>query len=119
MAAVAQTQPRIDLSTHPAMDLPELVDEAPSSQLDRTAKDLEEMLEGTEALVTGYDFYPDVAYNSGNLRRSVLDGTVTLIDVMPIHADGSRLIGDRPPDLLEHALDNIQQYEVFVGQYGG
>lgn len=76
------------------------------------------MLQGTDILVDNYGLYPDVSYSSGNLRGSILDGAVTLINVMAIHKDGTRLIGDKPPELLEHTLDNIRQYQAFVGQYG-
>jgi len=117
-SAVTQTQTRLDLDVHSVMDLPAVADEAPSQRLDKTARDFETMLTGTERLVTDYGYYPDVAYSSGNLRRSSLDGAITLIDVMPIYADGGRLIGDRPPDLLPHTLDNLQKYQDFVGQYG-
>jgi hypothetical protein len=117
--AVTQTQQRLDLAVHGAIDWPRLAEETASPRLDRTARDLESMLHGTESLASNHGLYPDVTYSSGNLRRSILDGAVTLIDVMAIHADGTRLIGDNPPDLLEHTMDNIQKYQAFVGQYGG
>lgn len=117
--AVTQTQQRLDLDLHGALSLQELAVEATSPLLDRTARDLEKMLQGIDTLASGYGFFPDIAHNSGNLRRSVLDGEVTLMDVMPIHADGDRLIGDHPPGLLEHAMGNIHDYQAFVGQYGG
>lgn len=117
-SVVTQTQRRLDLSTNPIFDLRKLA-EKPSATTDKSVRDIERMLLGTEILAKDYDFTPDIAYSSGNLRQNIYDGTVTLIDVMPIHSDGSRLIGDRPPDLLEHTLANIQSYQTFVGQYGG
>jgi hypothetical protein len=118
VAAVAQTQPRLDLGIHRALDLAELVGEAPSRSVDRTMSDLESMLEGVDVLTACHGYYPDVANSSGNLRRNILDGAVTLIDVMPVYANGNRLIDDRPPGLLEHTLENIEAYQELVGQYG-
>lgn len=117
--AVAQTQTRLDLDIDAAMDLNTTVQEAPSPNLDRTARDVESLLSGTERLVDDYGYYPDIASNSGNLRRSIFDGSVTLIDVMPFYANGSRLIGGRPPNVIPHIQRNIQGYQEFVGQYGG
>ena len=115
---VVQTQQRLDLDIHKALDLNEVEAEATSPLRDRTARDLERMLQGIDTLAAGYEFVPDIAHNSGNLRRSTLDGEVTLMDVMPIHPDGDRLIADHPPGLLEHATENIHNYQAFVGQYG-
>jgi hypothetical protein len=118
--AVVQIQERLDLDVHTAMDLAVLSEESKSPLRDRTAQDIEKLLEGTGILVTNFGYYPDLANNSGNLRRSVLDGAVSLIDVMPFYADGSRLIGDNPPpNVIPHIQDNIQSYEKFVGEYGG
>ena len=116
---VTQTQQRLDLDLHRALNLRELEDEATSPIRDRTAKDIEIMLRGIDTLAAGYDFFPDIANNSDNLRRCRLHGEVILIDVMPIHANGDRLIGDHPPGLLEHSLEHIREYQTFVGQYGG
>lgn len=116
---VVQTQQRLDLGIHRALSLSELESEAASPRLDRTARDLEKMLYGTGTLAAEYGLFPDLADNSNNLRRSTLDGAVTLMDVMPIYADGDRLIGDHPPGLLAHAQKNIQNYQAFVGRYGG
>lgn len=116
--AVVQTQPRLDLATHRPIDLAAVAGEAKSPRSDRTARDLETMLKGTRILAERHGYHPDVAHSSGNLRCSIRDGSVTLLDVMPIHEDGSRLIGDRPPGLLGNTLDNLEAYQAFVGQYG-
>lgn len=120
--AVAQTQQRLDLDIHVPLDLAE-VRKAPVQSRDRTARDLESLLTGAHALIAEYGSYPDIANNSGNLRRSTIDGSVTLLDVMPFYADGNRLIDDKSPDSAPHVLTglhtSIQGYHDFVGQYGG
>lgn len=118
LEAVAQTQPRLDLDIDAALNLDELMQEPPSQMLDRTARDMESLLGGTERLIDEFGYLPDIADNSGNLRRSGLDGSVTLIDVMPFYTNGRRLIGDYPPQAVPHIQKNIQQYQNFVGQFG-
>jgi hypothetical protein len=115
---VTQTQRRLDLDIYEALDIDKIASEDSLPQLDTTMKDLDGMLLGTQALVETYGYYPDIAHNSGNLRRNVLDGSVTLIDVMPIYSNGNRLIDDNPPGLLEHTVDTIARYEEIVGRYG-
>lgn len=115
--AVTQTQARLDLAVHVPLSLPELAEEQCSSRLDKTAMDIEKMLNGIEVLTGRFGYYPDIAYSSGNLRRSEIDGSVTLIDVMPIHADGTRLIADGAT-VLPNTLENIGNFQAFVGQYG-
>jgi hypothetical protein len=114
---VTQTQDRLDLATHSVMDLQAAQETAPE-QRDQTARDLETLVSGTERLAADFGYYPDVNHNSGNVRRSIFDGSVTLIDVMPIYGDGKRLIGDKPPGILDHARESIKQYQAFIGQFG-
>lgn len=117
--AVTQTQRRLDLDVHKALNVSTLEAEGSSRQLDTTARDLEVMLLGVKELADMYGYYPDVSQPGDNVRRSVIDGSVTLIDVMPVYDNGNRLIGDNPPGLLEGALAGIERYQAFVGQYGG
>jgi len=117
--AVTQTQERLDLSLNPALDLETVSYEPSSPARDKTAKDLERLLEGTDTLITDFDYYPDIANSSGNLRRNILDGSIALIDVMPYYTTGKRLIGDNPPNAVPHITSDIQDYQEFVGQYGG
>lgn len=115
--AVVQTQPKLDLNIHLPLHLVTVLEEKGSPLKDKTAQDLELMLSGVDQLASKLGFYPDIAHSSGNLRRSTNDGAVTLIDVMPIYADGSRLIGDytfKPP----HSWPEFADYRAFVGQYG-
>lgn len=116
--AVTQTQQRLELAVHKPLQMEAIEDEPPSGIVDRTARDLEVLVKGSDELITQYDYYPDIAPVSGNLRRSVLDGSVTLIDVMPVYANGSRLIGDRPPNFIPHLQESMETYKEFVGQYG-
>jgi hypothetical protein len=116
--AVTQTQPRLSLEFHKALDLEKLTEEAPSRRLDKTAADLESLLIGTEMMATDHDYYPDASLGSGNLRRGGLTGAVSLLDVMPLYADGHRLIDDRPSK-LPHTLEALEAIKEFIGQYGG
>lgn len=116
--AVVQTQPRLDLTEHLPLDVEVLQSESNSPERDQTARDLEAFLLGTEKMVIKYEYRPDVAPESGNLRRSVTDGRATLIDVMPIYGSGYRLIGDSPPALLPRTDAAIAQIGEFVGQFG-
>lgn len=115
---VTQTQTKLDLDIHDALDLA-AAQELAATNLDQTAKGVEALLKGTKTLVGEYGYYPDLSPNSGNIRRSVLDGTVTLIDVMPFYTNGNRLIDDNPPNVISHLEDTVRTYEAFVGQYGG
>jgi hypothetical protein len=117
--AVVQTQPRLDLRLHPALDLPEVIADRSSRGRDKTAQDLQYLLQSSEELRSKEGYYPDVGEISGNVRRSQSDGAITLIDVMPIHADGGRLIGDKPSNWLGHIQDSLEKYAAFVGQFGG
>jgi hypothetical protein len=116
--AVTQTQPKLDLALHGALDLSALREESHSPRLDRTARDLEVFVAGTQKLVVDYGFYPDTTEKTDNIRRSHVDGTVSLIDVMPFYANGSRLIGDKPPQVIDHVEAALSSYADFVGQYG-
>ncbi|TAH33841.1 hypothetical protein EYC58_00150 [Candidatus Saccharibacteria bacterium] len=116
--AVKQHQQRLDLAEHATLDLVALTAEPDSRQRYRTAKDLEILCVGAEKLRTEFGYIPDVTYHSGNLRRRAADGAVTLIDVMPFYENGSRLIGDRPPDVVSHLQANLALYQEFAGTYG-
>ena len=87
--AVTQTQSKLDLAVHGELDIIAVTHELSSASKDRTAKDIDTLLAGTMTLVKGYGYYPDLALKSGNLRRNIIDGAVTLIDVMPFYADGT------------------------------
>lgn len=115
---VTQTQRRLNLSLEGVFDLNDLKREDRSPKLERTARDMENLVTGAEHLVRQHSFYPDIADSSGNLRRNIFDGSLTLIDVMPFYADGSRLIGDAPPNIIPHIQNNLQNYQEFIGQYG-
>lgn len=114
--AVTQTQTKLNLIENPPLTIEDL-QASPTEQYDLTANDLERMLTDIQGLVANDALYPDIALSSGNLRRNIHDGSVTLIDVLPIHADGTRLIGDSPSK-LPHNLDMLQTIEGFVGRYG-
>jgi hypothetical protein len=116
---VTQTQRKIDLDINGPLDLDLLNKARREPLIDRTARDLEILVTGTERLVSEHGFYPDAAHGGGNVRVNSINGAVTLIDVMPFYANGSRLIGDRPPNVIPHLQSNIAAYEEFVGQYGG
>ncbi len=116
--AVTQTQKRLDLQLHEALCLPMLDGSTPPRTQDRSARDLEKMLAGIDQLVNRFGMYPDVSWTTGNLRRNVADGSITLIDVMGVHTDGGRPIGDRPPDLIANTTSSIASYQAFVGSYG-
>lgn len=118
LPAVAQTQTRLDLATHLPMDLIKVNEDSLVLRRDKTARDIETMLRGSERLAEEFGYYPDVAFSSGNLRRNSVDGTVTLIDVMPLYADGNRLINDHTPGILLTSQENLRAYGEFVGQYG-
>lgn len=117
VSAVVQTQKKLDLGVHAPLSLATLNDQTHSAKLDKTAADIERMLEGIEILTTHHGYYPDIAYSSGNLRRNEIDGAITLMDVMPIHSDGSRLIEDGAI-ILPNTLQAIGDLQAFVGQYG-
>lgn len=106
--SVVQTQPKLDLSMYEELDLNKLAREKPSRRLDRTLRDLKSLLVGVQKLKEQHGYYPDIANNSGNLRRSKVDGSVVLIDVMPVYVNGNRLIDDNPPKLIEHIQENIK-----------
>ena len=116
--AVTQTQRRLDLHEHGALDLIKVIEEASGKNKDRTAKDLELVLGGSAVLINDFGRYPDAARSSGNFRRSELDGSVTLLDVMPLYANGSRAIGDKPIGAVQSAQNNLARFEEFVGSYG-
>lgn len=116
---VVQTQPKLDLNIHGALDLSALRDEAHSSRLDTTARALETFVVGARQMGADHGFYPDTTEKTDNIRRSSIDGSVDLIDLMPFYANGSRLIGDKPPQVINHIEAALNGYADFVGQYGG
>lgn len=116
--AVTQTQRRLDLDVHSALNLDTVLEEAAGKNKDRTAKDLELVLTGAAILINEFGRYPDIARSSGNLRRSQEDGSITLIDVMPFYDNGSRAIGDRPKGAIESMQHNLARLDEFVGSYG-
>lgn len=115
--AVTQTQPKLDLSINRPFNLTEVQDDERSKIKDNTAKDIEALMTGTASLVETHGYYPDIAANSHNLRRNHADGSVTLIDVMPIYKDGDRLINDGAR-VLPATMAAITMYEEFIGEYG-
>jgi hypothetical protein len=116
--AVTQTQQKLDLTIHGVLNLPALGAETRSPRLDRTARDLETFVTGTQRLIADHGFYPDIPEKTDNIRRSQVDGSVNLIDMMPFYANGSRLLGDKPPRIIEHVETALGGYADFVGQYG-
>lgn len=117
--AVAQTQTKLDLEAHTVLE-PETLQSLPTGAVsDKVAHDLDTLVTGTERLVDEHGFYPDIAGSGGNLRVNLFDGAVTLVDVMPFYENGSRLIGDRPPNVIDHLQGNLALYQDFAGQYGG
>ncbi len=116
--AVTQTQERLNLSVHGALDLPRIADEPASAKKDQTARDLEILLAGADKLVTSDEFYPDVTRSGGNVRRSGIDGSVVLLDVSPFYPNGRRLIGDRPPGTIAAIQRNLDAMQEFVCSYG-
>jgi hypothetical protein len=118
LPAVAQTQRRLELPAQPAFDPSSLEEEPRSSRRDKTVRDLEILLGGADILLKNYGYYPDVALNSENLRRNVHDGTLVLTDVMPLYAEGGRLIGDNPPGVPDSSKENLAAFRGIVGQYG-
>lgn len=114
--AVTQTQALLDLGLNPELR-PDGLSKSDGAT-DRTARDLENLINGSSAMLAEHGYYPDVARSGGNLRLNQNDGSVTLIDVMPFYEDGSRLIGGAPPNVISHIQQNLEVYERFVGQYG-
>lgn len=116
--SVVQTQRKLDLDLHMDVNLDQLAELPMDSNLDRTASDLELLLERTGDLIAHDGFYTDLAIGSGNLRRNISDGSITLIDVMPFYIDGSRLIGDHPEGIIPRLQYDIACYQEFVGKFG-
>jgi hypothetical protein len=116
--AVAQTQQYIDTDLNPAIDIPALLEVGKSPLYDRTTRDLDSLIICIDLLSEKYNYFPDIAQSAGNLRQNTLDGSVTLIDVMPAYMDGRRLIGDAPVGLITGFEEQLQNIQEFVGQYG-
>jgi hypothetical protein len=114
--AVTQTQDKINLVANPAISTEDLRRDA-TPQSNKTARDLDILLSNVQKLAKDYNYYPDLAFSSSNLRRNSETGGLTLIDVMPIHADGTRLIGDSPSK-LPHTIEAIDAMKIFVGRFG-
>ncbi len=116
--AVTQIQRRLDLGTYGALNLDIVEDEPDGRNKDQTARDLELVLKGSAILISDFGRYPDIARSSGNLRRSQIDGSVTLIDVMPFYANSSRAIGDSPGGAIESMQSDLARFDQFIGSYG-
>jgi hypothetical protein len=114
--AVTQTQEKLNLVENPALTLDDLFVNA-TLHLSETARDLDILICNAQKLAMDYDLYPDIAFSSSNLRRNIHTGSVTLIDVMPIHADGTRLIGDHPSKLPK-TKNAIETIKAFLGNFG-
>ncbi len=114
--AVAQSQVLLDLDVNAELRPQELSTSSPTA--DRTARDLEHLINGSARMLAEDGYYADVAQSGGNLRINQDDGAVTLIDVMPFYENGDRLIGGAPPNVIPHIQQNLAAYETFVGQYG-
>lgn len=117
--AVAQTQAKVNLDAHVELSPGMLYSLPRGAVTEKAARDVDTLVAGSKRLVREQGFYPDIAKNGGNVRINLRDGAVTLIDVMPFYENGSRLIGDQPPNVVEHLQDNLALYERFAGQYGG
>ena len=114
--AVTQTQEKLDLTANPALTMEDLTVNA-TKHLGETARDLDILLSNIQKLSLDNALYPDIAFSSSNLRRNIHTGAVTLIDVMPIHLNGTRLIGDHPSK-LPHSREAKKSIEEFVGHFG-
>ena len=112
---VVQTQEQLDLCNYPAFDLRSLQEKDPNSR-GHAAKQLAALLEGADRLLP-QGFYPDISVSSDNLRMA-RDGSLALIDVMPVYTDGTRLIGDRPPRIVERISEALDTYRRFEGKFG-
>lgn len=115
--AVTQTQTRLNLDINPELKLRLLGKHSVSNLNDRTIAQLDHLITKTEQMAQEDGVYPDIATAGENVRRNVITGEICLIDVMPIHADGSRLIGDKHSK-LPAALATLEEYKDVVGQYG-
>lgn len=115
ITAVTQTQRRLDLSLHARLDTAEIENEANGPKKDKTLRDLEKLLEGSYRMADIEGKYADVAPASGNVRRNITDGSVTLIDVTPFYANGSRAIGDHPHDIINSIRTSLQNFEQVLG----
>lgn len=116
--AVTQTQPYLSMYENPALSNPDDMERLSIRAKDTAAFQLEAMLKGIDEMYAEHELHPDIANSAGNLRLRPETGDVSLIDVMPIYSNGSRLIGGKPPKLLEHAQENVRRFEDFVGSYG-
>lgn len=112
---VVQTQRMLDLEKCPAFKL-QLLEEKDQSVRSQAARQISALLEGADRLLP-QGFYPDISVNSDNLRMA-RDGSLALIDVMPVYTDGTRLIGDRPPRIVERISEALDTYRRFEGKFG-
>lgn len=116
--AVTQAQPRLNTELNPPMRLSAPESLSTKGAQAQTLRDLEALFRGCEALYNESGMYPDLYDASGNLRINTQTGNLTLIDVMPLNEDGTRLIGDLKPntnrigDYIQRARDGI------LGKYG-
>ena len=109
--AVTQTQLRLNLHLYPNLDLKNL------THSEETVRELEKIVIASEKMFVEEGLHPDYSFSGGNLRVGLTNGDLKLIDVMPIHSDGRRLIGDTPSK-LPHAQDTLNEYKDFIGMYG-
>lgn len=119
MPAVTQTQPKLNLEHHAALNLMDLaIPQSGKPRLsDALVRNLEALLVGSKLLMEEQGMLPDISGHSGNLRIAP-DGTLTLIDVMPLYTGGGRLIGDTVSDPLPHTQRKLARIETLIGRYG-
>lgn len=117
--AVTQVQQKIDTTLNPPMRLNGLVREQSDHINPQTLRDIESLLNGCEELYQESNLYPDIYDASHNLRVNLQTGHLTLIDVMPLNPDGTRLIGDLKPNTnkIGDYIDEIR--DKVLGRYGG
>ncbi len=93
-----------------------------SPHSDQTVRDIEELLKGSKTLLDEEGYHPDVAQGSNNLFVSRETGRLALVDVMPVYANSvngaQRLIGDNPPQFVEHIKAHQDAMREVVGRYG-
>lgn len=114
--APVQIQRRLDTMSNPSFTLNDMHPH-PKAAFEKTVRDLDALLQQTDQMIMDDGYYPEVAFSSGNLRRDVYTGDITLVDVMPLRQDGTRLIGDSPSK-LPHTLDALKDIGAFVGKFG-
>lgn len=109
---VTQIQSKVNLNEYPPFDPKE------TKPTVRTLRDIERLLKAIERMSSETLRYPDISSGGKNMRVGE-KGDLLLIDVMPVYSDGARLIGDRPPHLIEHIQDAISEYREFLRRHKG